>query len=227
MAFVAGSGASGDAGEGLEASLRRHFGDRKPELLVTIGVDLGQRRDPTAIAVLTQLWATPAPASVDRGALGTWLEPGRAQEQWIARHLERLPLGTPYPQVARRIAEVARGAADRTSLGVTVYIDATGLGQPVVDVLAETGMTAYAGIVPVYFTHGDKLARDAATGSLRLGKAYLVSRLQAILEGGRLYLPDTREAHQLRESCGTTRSRSTRAGTTSTGRSGPGPTTIS
>ena len=129
--------------------------------------------------------------------------------------------------MARRIAEVARGAADRTSLGVTVYIDATGLGQPVVDVLAETGMTAYAGIVPVYFTHGDKLARDAATGGLRLGKAYLVSRLQAILEGGRLYLPDTREAHQLERECGTTRSRSTRAGTTSTGRSRPGPTTTS
>lgn len=177
--------------------MRRASGGRKPELLVTIGVDLGQRRDPSAIAVMTQVWATPAPASVDRGALGTWLEPGRAQEQWVARHLERLPLGTPYPQVAKRIAEVARGAAERTSLAPTAYIDATGLGTPVVDVLAETGMTAYAGIVPVYFTYGDKLARDAATGSLRLGKAYLVSRLQAILEGGRLYLPDTREAHQL------------------------------
>lgn len=176
--------------------MRRAYGGRRPELVVTIGVDLGQKRDPTAIAVMNQVWAQPAPAPVDRGAEGTWLEPGRAQERWVVRYLQRLPLGTSYTQVAKRIAEVARGAADRTSLAPIVYVDATGLGQPVLDTLSETGMCAYAGLVGVVFTHGDRLDRVDG-GGLRLGKAYLVARLQALLEGGRLYLPDTAEAHQL------------------------------
>ena len=43
---------------------------------VTIGVDVGQRVDPTAIAVCE-----------------------RKDDRYIVRHLERLPLGTPYPAV--------------------------------------------------------------------------------------------------------------------------------
>lgn len=185
-----------DASQAIVEAIERATAPHKPELLVTIGVDLGQKRDPTAIAVLNQLWSEPEQRVVDRGVEGTWLEPGKREEHWFCRHIERLPLGTSYTHVARRIAEVARNAADRTRLAPTVFVDATGLGQPVLDTLAETGMTAYAGLVGVVFTYGDRLDRDDR-GGLRLGKAYLVARLQALLEGGRLHLPATAEAHQL------------------------------
>jgi hypothetical protein len=54
---------------------------------VTVGVDIGQRRDPTAIAVVEQ-------------------ERRGSETHHIVRHLERLPLGSPYPAVAERIAAV-------------------------------------------------------------------------------------------------------------------------
>jgi hypothetical protein len=145
--------------------------------------------------VLNQVWRTESHV-VDRGAAGRWVEPGREEDHWIARFLERLPLATSYTDVARRIAEVVRGAAARTSLAPQVYVDMGGLGEPVMDTLRETGIGAYAGLYGVAFTHGDRLVRGPR-GDLTLGKAYLVSRLQALLEGGRLHLPDTREAHQL------------------------------
>jgi len=75
-----------------------------------------------------------------------------------------------------------------------VYVDATGVGTPVCDELKLAGVPGR--IVPVYFTHGDRRSVDA-DGSVTLGKAYLVSRLQALLQGGRLHLPATAEAAAL------------------------------
>jgi hypothetical protein len=142
---------------------------------VTIGVDIGQRVDPTAIAVV-ELEERPGN--------------GRLDEHHLVRHLERLALGTPYPRVVDRVAAVAAGVGSRAELAA-VYVDATGVGQPIVDLLAETGVRPRA----VYFTHGDK--RTVEGDEVRLGKAWLVSRLQALLQSGRLHLPDTREARQL------------------------------
>lgn len=72
-----------------------------------------------------------------------------------------------------------------------LYVDATGVGQPVMDLLKGAGVRATA----VYFTHGDRRTKDDA--GIKLGKAYLVSRLQALLQTERIHLPDTPEARQL------------------------------
>lgn len=144
--------------------------------VVTIGVDLGQRRDPTALAVVER-------------------EPRGEAIHHAVRHLERLPLGTPYPRVAARVAEVARGVEQRTRTRPRLYVDATGVGTPVVDVLRAAPVRAL--IVPVYFTHGDR--RSERQGEVRLGKAWLVSRLQVLLQAGLLHLPRSPEAEALRE----------------------------
>jgi hypothetical protein len=52
-----------------------------------------------------------------------------------------------------------------------------------------------ARIVPTSFMHRDRL--QTAGGELRLGKAYLVSRLQALLQTQRLHLPAARESEAL------------------------------
>jgi hypothetical protein len=62
-------------------------------------VDIGQKRDPTAVAVVEHEWRK---------------RDGREEDHWLVRHLERLPLGTPYPQVADRLVEVVVGARRRT-----------------------------------------------------------------------------------------------------------------
>lgn len=160
--------------------------------MLTIGADIGQKVDPTAIAVAEQQWRT---------------EADRREDYYVIRYLQRLPLGTPYPQVAERLTELvanvrARARADlpaglsaetyEARAHLTLYVDATGVGQPVVDLLAHVGVTAR----PVYFTHGDRRTVQHDQ-SVTLGKAWLVSRLQALLQTGRILLPKTAEADVL------------------------------
>jgi hypothetical protein len=57
--------------------------------VVTIGVDVGQRSDPTAVVVAEQV----------RSPVGV-------RRRFVVRHIERLPLGTAYPDVADRLAAV-------------------------------------------------------------------------------------------------------------------------
>ena len=150
---------------------------------ISIGIDLGQKRDPSAIAV----------AELD-------LREPNEEDHWLIRHLERLPLGTPYPEVAARLGEVitnARAIAasrrDPWPPKFHVYADATGVGQPVVDIMKAAGQRVTA----VYFTLGDK--RIKSETMLSLGKGWLVSRLQALLQTNRLHLPRTPVAAALAE----------------------------
>jgi hypothetical protein len=168
-------------------------------LAIVIGVDVGQRVDPTAIAVIE-------PQERD----------GRTHH--VVRFLDPLPLGTPYPKVTARLAGVVasitarkerRPVQTRVDVGpgplyprtevrdvephLTVYVDATGVGLPVVDQLAEAGVRPIA----CFFTHGDRRIEERETGEVKIGKAWLVSRLQVLLQTGRLHLPATPEAKAL------------------------------
>lgn len=149
-------------------------------MTVFIGVDIGQKRDPTAVCV----------AEVERRAVG-----GREEVHFMVRHLDRLPLGTPYPEIARRLGEITGRVARRSRERPVTFVDATGVGKPVVDLLRERAHDTR--IVPVYFTHGDRRTEDE--DEIKLGKAYLVSRLQSLLQTGRIHLPHTREAQALAE----------------------------
>lgn len=185
---------------------------------VSIGVDLGQKRDPSAIVVAEQTDPHPrrqrAPGPYSAEVIET---PSSSPRVFIVRHLERLPLGTAYPAVATRVAQVARGVWQRVQIpqqaadgsiitrdrwwrppAPYVLVDATGVGRPVVE-LIEAELTqleelAYR-LEAATFTHGDRLTR--VDGEQRVGKAYLVSRLQALLQTERLKLPRTAEAEQL------------------------------
>ncbi len=148
-----------------------------------MGVDIGQKRDPTAICVVQP--------EDRRVALTT-------ERHFVVRHLERLPLGTPYPEVARRVAAIVAGVKKRTGRSPLLYVDATGVGIPIVDLLREQAPSRQP-IVAVYFTHGDRRIEDRAGGyrQVKLGKAFLVSRLQALLQCQRVHLPRTSEASAL------------------------------
>ena len=75
-----------------------------------------------------------------------------------------------------------------------MYVDATGVGQPIVDLLSVAGVRPVA----CYFTHGDRRV-EKDRHEITIGKAYLVSRLQALLQTGRIHLPRTSEASALAE----------------------------
>ncbi len=134
-----------------------------------VGVKIGQKRYPSAICA----------AEEERRDDG--------QYHYLIRALHRLPTMISYPAVAKRVGQAVTGIRQRTTASITTYIDATGLGQPVVDEIKR--QAKQASIKPVYFNHGDR--RSEEDGVVTLGKALLVSRLQVLLQSGRLHLPRT------------------------------------
>ena len=134
-----------------------------------IGVDLGQVRDHSAIAI------TEASESLgterDRA---TWQLP--IYSHLTLRHLERLPLGTEYTRVAARVARVATALAPRGP--VTVVVDATGVGKPVVEMLRREGIGKQ--LVPVVITGG--LTVSESGGLFSVGKRELISELRILVE---------------------------------------------
>jgi hypothetical protein len=134
-----------------------------------VGLDLGQSRDFTAIAVL------------ERAELrGDWDPAMYAWRKTTAlrlRHLERVPLGTPYTEVVDRVVAVTRSAdlAGRCQL----IADATGVGRPVMDMLrrAELGCRS---LWPVVITSGD--VERYADGHYRVPKRDLIVGLQLLLQ---------------------------------------------
>ncbi len=89
------------------------------------------------------------------------------------RHLERLPLGTPYPQVIERITALA-GELPSASL----VVDATGVGRAVLDHMAELEPVA------VTITGGRLTSYDGRMW--RVPKKALLRPLVAATESGRL-----------------------------------------
>jgi hypothetical protein len=144
-----------------------------------IGLDIGQRRDPTAICV----------AEAERRPVGK-----RMDFHFLIRHLERLPLGTTYPVIAQRLVRIEGRLIQKTAQPPDLFVDATGVGQPVVDLLQDE--LPRSRVIAVYFTYGDRRTEEESD-SVTLGKAYLVSRLQTLLQTGRLHLPRSREAEIL------------------------------
>ncbi len=172
---------------------------------IQIGVDIGQRRDSTAIVVAERVEI----GRTQDFAWGRALPAKAGQVQFEVRYMERLPLGTPYPDVARRLAEIV-GRLPRTVAypppdprlaalyqdlprrrSVTVCVDATGVGQPVVDVIVEAGID----VTPVYITAGRQVTETH--GELHLAKEQMVSYLQVLVQQRRILLPDTPEANAM------------------------------
>jgi hypothetical protein len=91
-------------------------------------------------------------------------------------HLERLPLGTPYPAIVAHVGRLLPNLPGRPEL----IIDFTGVGRPIFD------MFVCSGIYPtgVLITGGTTETREGRTCAVP--KLTLVSRLQALLHEGRL-----------------------------------------
>ena len=124
-----------------------------------IGVDLGQKQDFSAWAVVEPVGDT----------------------LWV-RYLERAQLGTPYSVVVDRVARLAGGIwLARNS---RIVVDATGVGAPVVEMLrrAGTGST----VTTVTITGGEKAHGTGETWNVP--KKDLLGGLQVLLEQGRLMI---------------------------------------
>ena len=92
------------------------------------------------------------------------------------RHLERLPLGLPYPEAVEQIGALVRALLGEADL----VIDATGVGRPVLDMLRAAGLEPVA----VTITGGRSASFDG--GTWRVPKRMLVRALATAFEAGRL-----------------------------------------
>jgi len=117
----------------------------------------------------------------------------RTVDHYLVRWLDRLPLGTTYPDVAERLRDICAAVRRRSGETPTLFVDATGVGQGLVDMLKKAGIQAR--IRGCYFNHGDR--RTSEGGEVRIGKAWLVGHLQVLLQSGRLHLAKSAESEAL------------------------------
>jgi len=150
----------------------------------TIGLDLGQSHDYTAIVVVERL-----DAFSGRHREDLW---GRHVDDldtyFHVRHIERLPLGTSYPEVVRHVGRLLEM---RPLIGETVCVlDATGVGRAVVDMFKEAYRRGEFGNYrprPVTITAGEQ------PRGLHVPKRDLVATVQSLLQTGSLKIAETLE----------------------------------
>ena len=140
----------------------------------TIGLDVGQVRDPSAIAIVE--------GAETQGEWDPAVFAHRKEVGLRLRYLERVPLGTPYAGVVERVREMTRSAelAGRCRL----VVDATGVGRPVVELLR--GGDLGCEVMPVIVTGGEM--ETMAQGYYRVPKRDLITGVQVLLQNGELQI---------------------------------------
>jgi terminase large subunit-like protein len=122
-----------------------------------LGIDLGKRQDHTAIAVVER-----------KGAV------------LQLRYAERVALGTSYPDVVDRIRYLASHQDVRGRC--VIAVDATGVGEPVVDMLRSGQLGCEVSAVCI--TGGE---RETRSGNVwNVPKRDLMAGVQVLLEKGEL-----------------------------------------
>lgn len=152
-------------------------------MVLLMGIRIGQKSQPTGLCVIE---------ASGRDVDGSW------EVHYTVRFLDQLDSGLPFPDVAVRVGEILSNVKTQTGKVPQIYIDATGLGPPIVDLMEEKLRQR---LTPVYFNHGDQRREeegaDRWTQTIKLGKAFLVSRLQLLLQTNRLHLPRNPSAVKL------------------------------
>lgn len=171
----------------------------------TVGLDLGQSRDYSAIAVLeAAYWLTEEQAWTLNAKQHGWVWPGELVPDQIdrarglnyhrgrpaggplaLRHLQRWEHGTAYPRIVQDVVQLLDTAPLRADRAMLV-VDATGVGAPVVDLFRAEQVNH----APVTITGGFAVGWDLQRGSFTVPKRDLVSVMAVLLEQRRLRIPE-------------------------------------
>jgi hypothetical protein len=167
---------------------------RPPDYIV--GVDAGQIRDYSAVVVLERrerlVASVPAPGPpsfIEK--LGLAPRPtGPTEAIYRARHLERLPLESSYPEQVRHVVNLLRRLRDQMDTKrpgrLCLALDATGVGVAVSDLFQEADL-AGADFIPIVI-HGGDAVTPGQHGGYRVPKRALVSTVQVCLQTRRLQI---------------------------------------
>ena len=140
-----------------------------------LGLDLGQKRDHSAVVVVQRI-------DQRRAFQGTEVK------RLDVRYVERLPLGIPYPLIVQRVREIVQ--CDELRGNCALAVDATGVGAAVMDMLRSARLGC--DLVPVVITGGER-----GVGHESVPKKDLLAEVQVLLESGRLKIGRLKEAGRL------------------------------
>jgi hypothetical protein len=171
-----------------------------------LGLDLGQARDYSAIALIEEPiwidpkwsdsvpvvheqtgWVSPAdlePEQAERASYLAYRRGRPAHPVLSVRHLERFELGTRYPAVIERVRELIHTPAlkGKSTAGL---VDKTGVGAAVIDSFVQSGLTPMA----ITIHGGSGVSPDPQRSGYRVPKRDLVSAVQVLLQNERLKIP--------------------------------------
>jgi hypothetical protein len=151
-----------------------------------LGLDLGKKRDPAAVAVVRWERADAAhphtaPGAPDSSAAAVFPVVGwRPEATYSVVHVERVPLGTAYEAIVKTVCELREHPLFRPTLGAPlppVVEDAGGVGS------AVSEMFRRAGVIPVdvLTIPGVGYTRDP-DGTHHVSKKRLVDVLRVLSE---------------------------------------------
>ena len=149
---------------------------RAPKFVV--GLDLGQANDHTAMCAVEMLKPDSQVESGGQKLSGALAPSGQGHSRYRVPLLTRAPLGTPYPTIVRRVAEIV--TAPPLAGACHLVVDATGVGRPVLDMMWSGPLRP----IPITITGGDRVH---GVGSMwRVPKRDLVAALQLAFQAGRI-----------------------------------------
>lgn len=158
----------------LSSRMKSSRSPSKPGSLWLLGLDLGQRQDPSALVLAERTG-------------------GGYHGQYAVRWGRRWPLGTLYEDVAAGV-ETVMSSPQLADEEVKFIADATGVGTPVMEMLTRRQLHP----MPVLITSGSMATKDEG-GWWHVPKRDLASVLALVLEQGRLRIAKGLEiAEQLR-----------------------------
>lgn len=96
----------------------------------TVGLDLGQGADYSAVVVVERVLVLPPLISLGAFYRAPQVVGPGMKEELHVRHLGRWELGTPYPSIVTDVTQMLRTPAMRDGL---LFIDGTGVGRAVMD----------------------------------------------------------------------------------------------
>jgi len=154
--------------------MEKDTNQRLVEASYFVGWDLGQSEDPGAVTVVER-----AVFAGERDP-ATWQR--RLTTRLALRHVERMPLGMPYPAMVEMVGAVVKHKELKGRCQLAM--DATGVGRPVVDMVRAERWDC--GLLPVTITAGE--TENSSGGYWRVPKRDLIVGLQVIIQRGELHI---------------------------------------
>lgn len=167
----------------------------------TVGLDLGQSQDFSALAVVERVRVLPAGVSAQwwsqRWELarehGTSLAAVGAPEpveELRVRHLQRWQIGTPYPAVVDDVVSIM--AREPLASDGLLFVDGTGVGAAVTDMMfdAARGVEGRPRLRGCHYPVKVTITGGEGRNGWNIPKADLFSALQVALQQGRLRIAE-------------------------------------